>query len=304
MDFKPFEQRMRVEIDQHSGCCNGVRRAIEQAENVLAQRGNLFSLGAIVHNDTEMDRLHQRGLSTIGYEDLKRLKDTVVLFRAHGEPPAVYNIAKENNITVVDCTCPVVLQLQKRIAATYMEISPYGGSVLIFGKKGHAEVNGLIGQVDGNAVVVERVEGIEKALHENNIDLTRPIALFSQTTKDPIQFERLGDILRGKVLQACGNDSHLSIFNTICRQVSSRHPNLVEFAKSHTIIIFVCGKESSNGKILSELCRSVNPRTYSVEHHDEIDPQWFDSEDFAGICGATSTPKWQLEEVANYLKNI
>lgn len=295
---------MRVEIDQHSGCCNGVRRAIEQAENVLSQRGSLFSLGAIVHNDTEMDRLHQKGLSTIGYNDLRNLKDTVVLFRAHGEPPAVYDIARGNNITVVDCTCPVVLQLQKRIAATYMEISPKGGRVLIFGKKGHAEVNGLIGQVDGHAIVVEHVEDIDTILIENNIDLTRPIALFSQTTKDPIQFEMLGEILRTKVLQACGNDSHLSIFNTICRQVSSRHPNLVRFAKGHSVIIFVCGKESSNGKILSQLCRSVNPRTYSVEHHNEIDPKWFDPEDFVGICGATSTPGWQLEEVANYLKNI
>lgn len=295
---------MRVEIDQHSGCCNGVRRAIEQAENVLSQRGSLFSLGAIVHNDTEMDRLHQKGLSTIGYNDLRNLKDTVVLFRAHGEPPAVYDIARGNNITVVDCTCPVVLQLQKRIAATYMEISPEGGSVLIFGKKGHAEVNGLIGQVDGNAVVIERVEDIEKSITENNIDLTKPIALFSQTTKDPHQFHTLGELLREKVLAANGNDSNLSIYNTICRQVSSRHPNLVEFAKGHSVIIFVCGKESSNGKILSQLCKDINPRTYSVEHHNEIDPQWFEPDDFVGICGATSTPEWQLEEVANYLINI
>lgn len=295
---------MRVEIDQHSGCCNGVRRAIEQAESVLSQRGTLFSLGAIVHNDTEMERLHQKGLSTIGYSDLKNLKDTVVLFRAHGEPPAVYDIARGNNITVIDCTCPVVLQLQKRIAATYMEISPKGGSVLIFGKKGHAEVNGLIGQVDGNAVVIEGVEDIEKGITDNNVDLTKPIALFSQTTKDPHQFHTLGELLREKVVAANGNDSNLSIYNTICRQVSSRHPNLIEFAKEHSVIIFVCGKESSNGKILSQLCKDVNPRTYSVEHHNEIDPNWFHPDDFIGICGATSTPEWQLEEVANYLINI
>lgn len=295
---------MRIEIDEHSGCCHGVRRAIEQAEKVLNDRGTLFSLGAIVHNDTEMDRLRQKGLLTIGYDDLKKLRDTVVLFRAHGEPPAVYDIASGNNITVVDCTCPVVLQLQKKIASTYQEISPMGGQIIIFGKNGHAEVNGLIGQVSGEAIVIEKVENLSEIIALGKIDLTKPIALFSQTTKDPLQFLQLGELLRTAVLEACGDDSRLSIFNTICRQVSSRHPNLIEFAKGHTIIIFVCGKESSNGKILSQLCKSVNPRTYSVEHHNEIDPNWFSEDDFVGICGATSTPKWQLEEVANYLKNI
>lgn len=295
---------MRVEIDEHSGCCNGVRRAIEQAEVVLSEAGSLYSLGAIVHNDTELGRLRQKGLSIIGYEDLRQLKDAVVLFRAHGEPPAVYDIARGNNIKVIDCTCPVVLQLQKRIAATYQEISAKGGQIIIFGKNGHAEVNGLIGQVQGNALVLEKVEQLHSAISDRRIDLTKPIALFSQTTKDPQQFQQLGELLRSAVLEACGNDSQLSIFNTICRQVSSRHPNLTAFAKSHSIIIFVCGKESSNGKILSQLCRSVNPRTYSVEHHDGIDPEWFREDDFVGICGATSTPKWQLEEVANYLKNL
>lgn len=295
---------MRVEIDEHSGCCNGVRRAIEQAEQVLSESGSLYSLGAIVHNDTELGRLRQKGLTIIGYEDLKELQEAVVLFRAHGEPPAVYNIARGNNIKIIDCTCPVVLQLQKRIASKYQEISPMGGQILIFGKSGHAEVNGLIGQVDGNAIVIEKVEDLAGIIRKGAIDLTKPIALFSQTTKDPQQFQALGEHLRAEVTSACGNDSHLSIFNTICRQVSSRHPNLVEFAKGHSVIIFVCGKESSNGKILSQLCKSVNPRTYSVEHHNEIDPQWFRPDDFAGICGATSTPKWQLEEVANYLKNL
>lgn len=295
---------MRVEIDEQSGCCNGVRRAIEQAEVVLSEAGSLYSLGAIVHNDTELGRLRQKGLSIIGYEDLRQLKDAVVLFRAHGEPPAVYDIARGNNIKVIDCTCPVVLQLQKRIAATYQEISAKGGQIIIFGKNGHAEVNGLIGQVQGNALVLEKVEQLHSAVNDGKIDLTKPIALFSQTTKDPQQFQQLGELLRSAVLEACGNDSQLSIFNTICRQVSSRHPNLTAFAKSHSIIIFVCGKESSNGKILSQLCRSVNPRTYSVEHHDGIDPEWFREDDSVGICGATSTPKWQLEEVANYLKNL
>lgn len=295
---------MRVEIDEQSGCCNGVRRAIEQAEVVLSEAGSLYSLGAIVHNDTELGRLRQKGLSIIGYEDLRQLKDAVVLFRAHGEPPAVYDIARGNNIKVIDCTCPVVLQLQKRIAATYQEISAKGGQIIIFGKNGHAEVNGLIGQVQGNALVLEKVEQLHSAVNDGKIDLTKPIALFSQTTKDPQQFQQLGELLRSAVLEACGNDTQLSIFNTICRQVSSRHPNLTAFAKSHSIIIFVCGKESSNGKILSQLCRSVNPRTYSVEHHDGIDSEWFREDDFVGICGATSTPKWQLEEVANYLKNL
>lgn len=287
---------MRIDIDEHSGCCNGVRRAIEQAERVLKSEGTLYSLGAIVHNDTELERLRQKGLSIIGYDELRQLKDSTVLFRAHGEPPAIYDIAKGNNIAIIDCTCPVVLKLQQRIAATYKELQPRGGQIVIFGKNGHAEVNGLIGQVDGNALVVEKVADMERLLENGEIDLKRPIALFSQTTKDPQQFLKLGELLEGA--------EELSVFNTICRQVSSRHPNLMEFAKSHSIIIFICGKESSNGKILSQLCKSVNPRTYTVEHHREIDPKWFTPEDNVGICGATSTPKWQLEEVANYLTNI
>lgn len=295
---------MRIEIDEHSGCCNGVTRAIKQAETFLDSHGVLHSLGAIVHNNTELDRLREKGLRVIGYDDFSTLEGSVVLFRAHGEPPYIYKLAKEHNIQIIDCTCPVVLQLQKKIASTYKSIAPIGGQIVIFGKRGHAEVNGLIGQVEGRAIVVEKVEDIVSLTGNNTIDVSKPIALFSQTTKDPYQYFELGKALKNEIVSQGGDGENLQIFDTICKQVSSRHSNLIEFAKGHSVIIFVCGKESSNGRILSELCRQANRRTYQVEHQSEINPQWLSAEDFVGICGATSTPKWQLEAVAEYLKDL
>ena len=282
---------MQVIIDGHSGCCNGVRRAISAAEDYLDGHGSLYSLGAIVHNDAEIRRLEHIGLKTVGYADFPSLRGSTVLIRAHGEPPSTYRLAEASGVSLIDCTCPVVLALQKKIAAKYRELSSAGGQVIIFGKRGHAEVNGLVGQTDGRAVVVESMADLEEKLLSGVIDPSRPLALFSQTTKDPEEFAAVAARLR----QA---SSGLEVFDTICRNVSSRHKALREFAASCTVIIFVCGHESSNGKVLFELCRSVNPRSYKVESAEEIPAGIFRPDDIVGICGATSTTRWQLEKAA------
>ena len=282
---------MRVIIDGHSGCCNGVRRAISVAEDYLDGHGSLYSLGAIVHNDAEIRRLEHIGLKTVGYADFPSLRGSTVLIRAHGEPPSTYRLAEASGVSLIDCSCPVVLALQKKIAAKYRELSSAGGQVIIFGKRGHAEVNGLVGQTDGHAVVVESMADLEEKLLSGVIDLSRPLALFSQTTKDPEEFAAVAARLR----QAA---SGLEVFDTICRNVSSRHKALREFAASCSVIIFVCGHESSNGKVLFELCRSVNPRSYKVESAEEIPAGIFRPDDIVGICGATSTTRWQLEKAA------
>lgn len=282
---------MQVIIDGHSGCCNGVRRAISAAEDYLDGHGSLYSLGAIVHNDAEIRRLEHIGLKTVGYADFPSLKGSTVLIRAHGEPPSTYRLAEASGVSLIDCTCPVVLALQKKIAAKYRELSSAGGQVIIFGKRGHAEVNGLVGQTDGHAVVVESMADLEEKLLSGVIDPSRPLALFSQTTKDPEEFAAVAARLRKAA-------SGLEVFDTICRNVSSRHKALREFAASCSVIIFVCGYESSNGKVLFELCRSVNPRSYKVESAEEIPAGIFRPDDIVGICGATSTTRWQLEKAA------
>lgn len=295
---------MKVEIDSKSGCCHGVLRAIEQARKELSEKGSLFSLGAIVHNGTELERLAGQGLKIIDYDTFGKLKDETVLIRAHGEPPSTYSLAKANNLHLIDCTCPVVLKLQKKIASTFLSIKPKGGQIIIFGKKGHAEVNGLIGQVDGNALVIENSGDIKAAISEKAIDPLLPIAVFSQTTKGIAEYDEICNAVKEEVANAGGDSSSIMFFNTICGQVSSRNPHLKEFAKSHSVIIFVSGKESSNGKILFQLCRSINLRSYMIEHTSEIDPKWFSDEDNVGICGATSTPKWQLDEVLKFLLTL
>ena len=282
---------MRVIIDGHSGCCSGVRRAISAAEDYLDGHGSLYSLGAIVHNDAEIRRLEHIGLKTVGYADFPSLRGSTVLIRAHGEPPSTYRLAEASGVSLIDCTCPVVLALQKKIAAKYLELSSAGGQVIIFGKRGHAEVNGLVGQTDGHAVVVESMADLEENLSAGVIEPSRPLALFSQTTKDPEEFAAVAARLR----QAA---SGLEVFDTICRNVSSRHKALREFAVSCSVIIFVCGRESSNGKVLFDLCRSVNPRSYKVESAEEIPAGIFRPDDTVGICGATSTTRWQLEKAA------
>lgn len=289
---------MRILIDSGSGCCNGVGRAISTAEKYLKEHGALSSLGAIVHNDAEIQRLAGLGLRTVGYDDLPSLRGTTVLIRAHGEPPSTYELARESGISLIDCTCPVVLALQKKIAAKYAGLSARGGQVLIFGKRGHAEVNGLVGQTEGHAVVVENMADLLEKLDSGVIDPSRPIALFSQTTKDPEEFAALAARLRET------DCSCVEVFDTICRHVSSRHKALKEFAAACSVIIFVCGRESSNGKVLFELCRSVNPRSFKVESAEELSPSVFRPDDTVGICGATSTTRWQLEKVAEAISRL
>lgn len=282
--------RVRVEIDDKSGFCYGVIRAVQTAENNLSRKGGkkvLYSLGDIVHNESELRRLSEKGLQIIDMESMERMRDTTVLIRAHGEPPQTYETAGRNNIRIIDCTCPVVLQLQKNIAGTE-------GQIVIFGKPGHAEVNGLVGSSGGRAIVIEnlRSEGLEK------IDFTKPLSIFSQTTKDPDEYRAVCEALRERMQDG----AELSVHDTICRQVAGRHSELTNFAASHDVIIFVSGHESSNGMVLYELCRKNNSRSYKIESLQQIKKEWFRDGDTVGICGATSTPKWQLTSCAGFLK--
>lgn len=289
---------LNVEIDNHSGFCYGVVRAIEQAEKYLDKNHELNSLGSIVHNSTEIERLKEKGLKTIDYSQLSDLKDKVLFIRAHGEPPSSYKIAKENNLQIIDCTCPVVLKLQERVKKNYKELKKINGQLLIFGKHAHAEVNGLIGQVDGDAIIIEEISDL------NIVDFSKPVYIFSQTTKNPEEYMEVCEAIKKRIEKVKGPVDKFRAFNTICGQVSSRHSHLKEFSKKHSVIIFVSGKESSNGKILFELCRSVNPRSFSIECKSEIKREWLSEGDSVGVCGATSTPKWLLEEVAEYLINL
>lgn len=280
-----------VEIDPGSGFCNGVVRAVRQAEEYLSREPRLYSLGAIVHNSLELERLKAKGLEILELDDVRTLHDETLLIRAHGEPPATYALAAANGIRIIDCTCPVVLQLQQKVKEVYRGMKDSGGQVVIFGKRGHAEVNGLVGQTEGTALVIGSLEEVER------IDPSRPVALFSQTTKDPDEYAQ---VCRA-VEERC---NHTVVFDTICRQVASRHKSLVAFARAHSVILFVSGKESSNGKVLFDLCRSVNPRSRWLEDASQIDPAWFAEGDSVGVCGATSTPKWQLEETAAKVSSL
>ena len=287
--------RLAIEIDEESGFCYGVIRAVEKAEHRLKESSTLYSLGSIVHNNSELERLNKIGLQVVDLEQMKELSDTTVLIRAHGEPPATYAMAKERNISLIDCTCPVVLKLQARIKEAY---SHHNGQIVIFGKIGHAEVNGLVGQANGDAVVVDSLASLDK------IDFTKPIQIFSQTTKDPKEYDEVCDAIKERIKLQGGNLENFKVHNTICRQVAQRHTNLVAFARKHSVIVFISGKESSNGKVLYDLCKSVNPRSYHIQTVDQINPQWFTEGDSVGICGATSTPKWQLEGVAKHLQSL
>ncbi|MBR6305337.1 MAG: 4-hydroxy-3-methylbut-2-enyl diphosphate reductase [Bacteroidales bacterium] len=289
---------MKVETDPGSGFCGGVIRAISRAEQYLDGGGKLYSLGAIVHNEAELSRLGERGLETVrSAGDVP--SGASVLIRAHGEPPATYAAALSRNLEVIDCTCPVVLKLQSRIRDAYSRLHADGlhGTVIIFGRVGHAEVLGLLGQVGGDAVVVEDAAMLTEAIRSGRIDITQPVEIFSQTTKSPLEYEEICEMLRR-------SGASVKVNNTICAQVASRHAQLESFALSHDAIVFVAGKASSNGKVLSDLCRSVNPRTYLVGGPSEILPEWFDGLSTVGVCGATSTPKWLLEEVARAIARI
>lgn len=288
--------KLSVHIDGQSGFCGGVIRAITKAEDFLSSNGGtLYSLGSMVHNEAELARLEGKGLVTVRKEDLPSLGGADVIIRAHGEPPATYQLARECGINLIDCTCPVVLRLQKTIREAYSRIKPLGGQVVIFGKVGHAEVLGLVGQVDGDAIVIENMEMLQKALESGEIRTEGPLELFSQTTKSPSGYDRICEVLREKV------KGEIVVHNTICSQVASRHEQLLAFARDHDVIVFVAGKESSNGKVLFDLCRSVNDNVHHITTETELDPSWFKDGDTVGVCGATSTPKWLLEAVATSL---
>lgn len=298
-----------VEIDPDSGFCGGVIRAVDRAEEYLsgAEHSRLYSLGSIVHNEAELSRLRAAGLVTIGLSDLPSLHEgDSLLIRAHGEPPSTYVEAQELGLEVIDCTCPVVLNLQKSIREAYVRVNAAGGQIVIFGKVGHAEVLGLLGQVDGDAVVIENMDMFMEALSSGIIRLEGPVEIFSQTTKSPAEYSAICCALREamakehELSEECFRGTGLlAVHDTICRQVARRHERLSDFALHHDIIIFVSGSESSNGKVLCNLCRSLNIRTYHVSNEDGIRPEWFRHDDRVGVCGATSTPKWLLESVAS-----
>lgn len=287
---------MRIEIDPHSGFCNGVVRAIRMAEAEL-HNTQLACLGDIVHNEWEVNRLSRLGMQTIHHADLAGCKTDKILIRAHGEPPSTYSNLKALNRTIIDATCPVVVSLQKRVHQAYLESLKTGGTVIIYGKPGHAEVNGLLGQTDGMAKVVLSPDEIE------NIDVRKPIYLFSQTTMSIAGLEAIRDAINAK-RQAMGikEDIAFIVNDTICRQVSNRGPQLREFAAQHSIIIFVCGSKSSNGEALYQVSKSANARSYKVSSPEEINSDWFSDNDNVGICGATSTPAALMEAVAAAIK--
>ena len=281
---------LTIEIDEGSGFCFGVTTAIRKAEEELAGGRQLYCLGDIVHNGSECERLRALGLQTIDHEAFARLHDAKVLLRAHGEPPETYATARANRIDIIDATCPVVLQLQRRIKRV-ADQEP-DAQVVIYGKPGHAEVIGLVGQTAGRAIVIERPEDVER------LDLTRDVRLFSQTTQPLEGFRRIVDYISAHIQQP----ATFRPFDTICRQVANRLPAIRAFAARHDVILFVCGKKSSNGRVLYNECRNVNPRSYMVDAADEIDFAWLDGCHSVGICGATSTPKWLMEECADAIR--
>ncbi|MFT6815720.1 MAG: 4-hydroxy-3-methylbut-2-enyl diphosphate reductase [Sphingobacteriales bacterium] len=280
-------KNLQVTIDENSGFCFGVVYAIEMAEEILQEDGELYCLGDIVHNDMEVERLTAKGLKIIDHDDLQELKDVKVLIRAHGEPPETYKLAMKNNITLLDASCPVVLKLQNRVKQSYDQEE----KIVIFGKPGHAEVKGLNGQTVNNAIIIKDKAEIDTA------GLPKKFTLYSQTTKSTDKFYELKDELISKGYDVQAKD-------TICRQVSNRDGDLSKFANNFNKIVFVAGKKSSNGKVLYDVCRKHNANTYFVSTLSEIKPQWFENSESVGICGATSTPMWLMEEVKSQLQTF
>ena len=277
---------MVIEIDEGSGFCFGVTRAIGKAEEELSNGKKLYCLGDIVHNGKECSRLQQMGLETIGHAEYNNLHDANVLLRAHGEPPSTYQKALENNIHIIDATCPVVLHLQERIRKEYLADTKHEKQIVIFGKNGHAEVLGLVGQTEGTAIVIESPEEVER------LDFNRDICLYSQTTKSLDGFRTIVEYIKEHISE----NATFKYADTICRQVANRMPHIREFASRHDVILFVCGKKSSNGRVLFSQCLDVNARSYMIDAASEIDPDWLQNYSSVGICGATSTPKWLMEE--------
>lgn len=284
---------VKIEIDNDSGFCFGVVTAIKKAEEELSKSGKLYCLGDIVHNSDEVERLRNKGLITITHEEMDKLHDVKVLLRAHGEPPSTYELAKKNNIEIIDATCPVVLQLQRRIKATF-DNPEINSQIVIYGKNGHAEVNGLVGQTSGKAIVVENTSQLDK------VDFSKNITLYSQTTKSLQGFSEM----REEISRRKQSDTTFNFYDTICRQVANRVEKLKTFAVSHELILFVSGKKSSNGKILFHECLNVNPNTHLISNESEISDKWICGAKSIGICGATSTPRWLMEKVKEKVSTI
>lgn len=282
---------LQIEIDNGSGFCFGVTTAIQKAEEELAKGSRLYCLGDIVHNGMECERLKQMGLITIDHEQMRQLHDAKVLLRAHGEPPETYELARRNHIEIIDATCPVVLQLQKRIKRQY---EAGGGQIVIFGKRGHAEVLGLVGQTESKAIIIEHFDEVKK------LDFSHDIYLYSQTTKSLDEFHRIIDYIQSHIMSGATFKS----FDTICRSVANRMPNISQFATRHDLILFVCGRKSSNGRVLYNECLRVNPNTHLIEGPEEIDPSWLNGIQTVGICGATSTPKWLMEQCRDAIQSM
>lgn len=290
---------MNIEIDKNSGYCFGVEYAIEMAEDELNDSGQLYCLGDIVHNHMEVERLAAKGLHVIEHEELKNLSDCKVLIRAHGEPPETYKIAIENNIELIDASCPVVLKLQNRVKGSFDQMEEKEGQIVIYGKPGHAEVIGLTGQTKEKAIVVMEDDDLDK------VDFSRPVILYSQTTKSTKGFYRIKGLIEERIQLAKGHQLEVTDFkanDSICRQVSNREPSMEKFSQKHDVVIFVSGKKSSNGRALYGVCKNFNERSYFVGSEDEIDLNWIKPTDSIGICGATSTPMWLMEQVKDHIQ--
>jgi 4-hydroxy-3-methylbut-2-enyl diphosphate reductase len=289
---------MNITVDPNSGFCFGVVFAISVAEEELEKSGKLYCLGDIVHNNREIERLASKGLISINHKELKNIRNSKVLVRAHGEPPATYKISLKNNIELIDASCPVVLKLQNKIRIGFEEMQRKKGQIVIYGKDGHAEVNGLVGQTLGNAIIVNNDADLDK------IDYSKPVRFFSQTTQSVTGFKKMISGIEERFKQH-GNATRVDFipYNTICNQVSHKELRLKKFASEHDVVLFVSGKKSSNGLFLYELCRSINPRTYFISEKGEIRKEWFNDALTVGVCGATSTPMWLMEEVAEVIRS-
>ena len=291
---------MVVEIDTKSGFCFGVQNAVEIAEDALLKGEKVFSLGPIVHNDKEVERLSALGLVSVNHDQFNDLKNCKVMIRAHGEPPETYLTAAQNNVTIIEATCPIVKRLQSRIKDTWEKTKVNKGQVVIFGKPGHAEVVGLLGQTGNEGILVSGPEDIHK------INIARPVWLFAQTTMSVRDYSNFAELIRSKMKEngISDPDKFIHVNNTICGQVSNREPHLKSFAKKHDVIIFVSGRESSNGKMLYTVCKNINPDTHFISSSEEISLDWFSGKESIGICGATSTPKWLIEKVYEFISAI
>jgi 4-hydroxy-3-methylbut-2-en-1-yl diphosphate reductase len=287
---------MIAEVDEKSGFCFGVELAVKKAEEEISKKGKVYCLGQIVHNDMEVNRLEKMGMITIDHDQLKNLRDVTVLIRAHGEPPETYKIAKENNINIIDASCPIVLKFQQRVVKAHNE-NEADNQVVIYGEKNHPEVIGLSGQIGYKAIIVEKKEDLDQ------IDLNKPVKLFSQTTKPASSYKKIAESL-SDMMSSNIETASLKINNTTCGQVSGRDQNLIQFSKNHDVVIFVGGKKSSNAQTLFNLCKSINERTYFISEITDLKKEWFKKDDNVGICGATSTPRWLMDSAKDSVLKI